>query len=401
MFVLALCLSACAASPTPVSGQSNTKTAPLPPISQANISAAGSPLYAPRPAPDAPPVAMQQADNANNSTAAVPLNVALLLPLTGRNAELGQSMLNAAQMALFETGANINLLPRDVGDTPQSAVAAASLAVADGAQLLVGPIAGAQIEAVAQSTPLPMLALGNDRRVAGNNVYLLGFWPEAQVERVVRYAAQQRISRIAALLPEGAFGDALVAALAESTPRAGSTLVQVVRYGANSQSQQRAVQQLAAAMPFEGLFLAEAGQPLQQLLAQFVSYDLRLGQGLQLLSTGIWDDAALSQVQPLQGAWFATPDPAARASFVQRYQQQYGDAPQRRASLAYDALALAGALAKQGGVTDAGLQSFSGFVGVDGLFRLNANRLVERALAVIEINRNGNVVRDRAAQAFR
>ncbi|MEK7801711.1 MAG: hypothetical protein AAB276_04585, partial [Pseudomonadota bacterium] len=43
--------------------------------------------------------------------------VSLLLPLTGRGAETGQAMLNAAQLAMFDLGATslFELLPQDTG----------------------------------------------------------------------------------------------------------------------------------------------------------------------------------------------------------------------------------------------------------------------------------------------
>src|SRR5438046_3056241 len=48
------------------------------------------------------------------------VKVALLLPLSGPNAGLGRAMLDAAQMALFDTGeGDLMLLPRDTGGTAE------------------------------------------------------------------------------------------------------------------------------------------------------------------------------------------------------------------------------------------------------------------------------------------
>ena len=48
-----------------------------------------------------------------------PVKVAVLLPLSGANAELGKAMLEAAQMALFTTGNDrLTLVPRDTSGTP-------------------------------------------------------------------------------------------------------------------------------------------------------------------------------------------------------------------------------------------------------------------------------------------
>jgi hypothetical protein len=50
------------------------------------------------------------------------IKVGLLLPLSGPAAELGQDMLQAAEMALFDVGPNdVVLLPRDTAGTPAGA----------------------------------------------------------------------------------------------------------------------------------------------------------------------------------------------------------------------------------------------------------------------------------------
>ncbi|MFC7689590.1 ABC transporter substrate-binding protein [Paeniroseomonas aquatica] len=71
--------------------------------------------------------------------AAVPLveiprtRVGLLLPLTGANRPLGQAMLNASQLALFDQAdPAIEFLPRDTGSTPGGAAEAARSAIAEG-----------------------------------------------------------------------------------------------------------------------------------------------------------------------------------------------------------------------------------------------------------------------------
>ncbi|MEN0077311.1 MAG: penicillin-binding protein activator, partial [Paracraurococcus sp.] len=59
--------------------------------------------------------------------------VGLLLPLSGNNRALGQAMLNASELALFDQGdPGVELLPRDTGSTPAGAGEAARAAIAEG-----------------------------------------------------------------------------------------------------------------------------------------------------------------------------------------------------------------------------------------------------------------------------
>ena len=83
-----------------------------------------------------------------------PAKVALLLPLSGPQAALGQSLFNAAQMALFDVGVtDVTLLPLDTTGTPAGATQAATQALQSGAQLMIGPVFSAEVSAVTPLAP--------------------------------------------------------------------------------------------------------------------------------------------------------------------------------------------------------------------------------------------------------
>src|SRR5262249_57427016 len=78
-----------------------------------------------------------------------PQKVALLVPLSGANAELGQGLLDAAQLALFETGGDrLTLVPRDTGGSGAGAASAARAGVGEGEHLVLGPLLAPEVRAV-------------------------------------------------------------------------------------------------------------------------------------------------------------------------------------------------------------------------------------------------------------
>jgi hypothetical protein len=120
------------------------------------------------------------------------VRVGLLLPLSGPTEGLGRDMLDAAEMALFDIGDNeLVLLPRDTGGTPEGARRAAQEVVDAGAEVILGPLFGPAVAAVspiARAADIRVLAFSNDASVASDGTFLLGFRPDEQVQRVVRYA---------------------------------------------------------------------------------------------------------------------------------------------------------------------------------------------------------------------
>ena len=153
---------------------------------------------------------------------------------------------------------------------------------------------------------------------------------------------------------------------------------------------------------YDALFLPEGDGRLKNLAPQLPYFDIDPGD-VKFLGTGLWDEPGLGTEPALDGAWYAAPPPSLRSAFEKRYQQIYKTAPPRLATLGYDAMALAAVLARapQGAdFSDAALTNPNGFSGVDGIFRLRPDGLVQRGLGVLEVHRGGGTVIDPAPQSF-
>ena len=359
-----------------------------------------------------------------------PVKVAVLLPLSGANAELGKAMLEAAQMALFTTGNDrLTLVPRDTTGTPDGAAGAARAALADGAQLILGPLLAAEVDAVkpvAGEAKINVIAFSTATQLAGDNVFLMGFLPRQEVVRETAFARESGVSRFAVLAPNSEYGRLMTDALRETAGQAGGTVVKAESFDPRSGDASPAIQRLAgntaSAAPgtspepdaapapgptqrvsFDALLLPEGGDQLKQIARRLKTAGIGSPQ-VRLLGSGLWDDTSVSSEPALVGGWFAASPPDARREFQSRFQSTYGHAPPRLASLAFDAAALAAVLAKAGGPApfahDAILNP-SGFTGVDGLFRFTPQGLVQRGLAVLEVQPQGPVVVSPAPRDFR
>lgn len=323
-----------------------------------------------------------------------PVRVGLLLPLSGPNAALGQAMLQAAEMALFEASPrDFELLVRDTEGIGGTAVAAQQL-VGERVELILGPLFGAQVPsaaAAASGAAVPIISFSTDLSVARPEVYVMGVLPQLQVERVVGYAMARNYKSFAGLLPDSAFGRTIASALQSSAMEQGATLSQVEFYDPKSPDLYLQVERLADAKgSFDALLIPEAGDRLQ-LFAQLLQYYAFDQQTTRLLGSALWNDASLAQQPALVGAWFAAPPNAAWDSFQQRFRANYGQPPPRLASIAYDATALAIALSVDG--PNYGVDSLTqpeGFNGIDGIFRFRPDGGVERGLSIMELQ-NGRI----------
>ncbi len=331
--------------------------------------------------------------------------VALLLPLSGANAAVGQPMLEAAQLALFDVaGEKFQLLPRDTKGTPAGAADAARQAIAEGAHLILGPLFAQEVQAVkpiATAAGVDVLAFSSDVTLAGNGVYVMGLTPNDLVTRVTGYARSQGITRFVALVPRSAYGDAVANTVQASVQRAGGQATQIERYEPALTDPTIPARQVAqAAVAPQAVVLAETGERAKALSSALVTAGVDTKR-VRLLGATVWSESGLGREPAMVGAWFAAPAPEQRNDFEARYESLYGRKPVPVASLAYDATALASTLAQTNSATPydrAALTAPQGFAGVDGLFRLRANGTIERGLAVLEVTPEGARVLDPAPQ---
>jgi ABC-type branched-subunit amino acid transport system substrate-binding protein len=378
--------------------------------------------------PAAPPLAAGAA-GAAGAAAPAPLRVALLAPLSGPRAEIGASLQRGAQLALpvpTPAAGGPVLDTQDTGGTPEGAARAARAALAGGAGLLIGPLTAgetATVAQVAQPAGVPVLAFTNDATQARPGVWTLGITPRQQVERLLVGVQMQGKTRTAALLPQNELGRVMAAALRDSAEALGLPAPILRDYPDGMAGVTAAVkdisdyadrrglldaearadratgdplgrQQAAAAErapvappPFDAILLADTGTTLGELASLLPFYDVSPSQ-VQFLGPAIWASGASGSRQ-LPGAWYAAPDPAARASFVAAYQARFGAPPPPLADLAYDAASIARAAAAGGGFA-ASVLTAPGYNGVDGPLILDPDGHVRRALAVFSVGRGGN-----------
>ena len=331
--------------------------------------------------------------------------VALLVPTSGPNAAVGQSIANAANLAILDTGgARVRMT---IYDTGPGAAAAAAKALADGNRLFLGPLLADEVRAVAAAARpagVPVVAFSNDATVAGDGTFLMGFFPGQSIDRVVRYAKSRGMTRFAGLMPSGAYGRNAANILLRSAEDAGGTVVSMQTFDRSPKALAAAVAKLGPAAAdgqgYQAVLIADSGR----IAVQAAPLLRRMGPA-QIMGTELWNtEQALAAAPAMQGAWYASVSDTMYRQLGTKYRARFGKAPYRLASLGYDAVLLTVRIAaewKPGSPFPTRmLTDKDGFSGVDGAFRFGSDGIAERSLAVHQIGAGGGTVISPAARGF-
>lgn len=327
--------------------------------------------------------------------------VAVIVPTSGSDAAVGQSIANAANLALLDTGEKTIRITVYDSAGPGGAAAAASRAIGEGNKLILGPLLADDVRVaapIARAAGVPIISFSNDEGVAGNGVYIMGFTPDQSIGRVVSFARTRGASRFGAMVPTGLYGQRAAQAMLGAVRKAGGTMGAVETFNRTPAAVTSAAKRLSAKGNFDAVLIGDAGR-----IAAVAAPGVKTGT--RLLGTELWaSDGALGKTAALRGAWYAAPTDVQFDKLSARYRARYGRAPFRLASLGYDAVLLAVRSARDWQVGKAfpakSLVDPDGFAGVDGNFRFGRDGIADRLLEVRQVGPTGETTVSPAANRF-
>ena len=336
--------------------------------------------------------------------------IGLIAPLTGPQAEIGAQLRDAALMGLYDAildaprlgaTATPRLLIKDSAGNAETSVAAANELIEAGAQVIIGPLVSSNVEAVgrvARTFNVPVVAFSNNKRIARPGVYVFGFVPSQQVDRIADYAANQKIEHFSAIAAQDDYGRMVVKDFSKNLANRGLSVQPVEFFKAGALPPSPVLTRIASnaveiGRQRKGVFLPVTGQALSAISLRFMQ-DIKANNGfLKLLGTGLWDHPQTLNDPGMRGAWFATTSPKLSYEYNTRFFEQYGYGASRIASLAYDAVHMfadAGGKLGADALTNEAITRKEGYEHVaNGKVLFTKMGTVKRALAIVEVADQG------------
>ena len=343
---------------------------------------APAPAPAPAPVETPTPVGPELPDDSNRH------RIAMLVPLSGPNAAVGQSIANAANLAVLDTGGK--RIRITMYDTATGPAAAAARAVNEGNKIILGPLLADDVRLVAptaRKAQVPLISFSNDTSVAGDGTFIMGYTPAQSIDRVVRFARSKGMTKFAGLTPAGVYGQRASNILLRSVESAGGQVVSLQSYSRGGVA--AAIAKMGSS-PYDAVLIADSARNASQAVTL-----LRKGApAAKILGTELWNtENSITTLAPLHGAWFASVPDGLYRQLASKYRLRFGTSPYRIASMGYDAVLLVSRIAQDWRIGSvfpvARLLDEGGFTGIDGPFRFRPDGSVERALEVQQVGASG------------
>ncbi len=353
------------------------------------------------------------------------VQVALLLPFSGKNKDLGFSLFNSATISVFYNDPNslIELVLFDSKDTPKDSEKAFREIIDRKIKIVIGPIFSSSVEAIeklAKQNKITVISLSNNQSLINKidkegGVFVSGILPEMQVEKIVNYAISQGKLNFAIIAPSNQYGKTITELLKRFVRAKQGNFITSEFYDNNSKDLDRTVERAINSFVLPNsvtkgkkdrelvindydriypqvIMIPESGKISSKIISSIKKQNTQ-ERDFQILGTSQWDDKSIFDSN-LIGSWFPAPENEKFSDLENFYYSKYEKFPPRIASIAYDMIGIIAEIVnrKQGQAPN--VSDFinfkngdkNGYQGIDGLFRFLPNGLVQRNLAILKIS---------------
>ena len=145
------------------------------------------------------------------------IRIGLLVPLTGKNSEIGQSIIKSTRLAINTiNNASIEIIPKDTQSNPEVTLKAAKELANSGIKIVIGPVFNESLIFLDELSELTFLALTNKNDNFSKNIINAGINATSQLNAIKKFIELNEIKKTIFLTPDVSFKNEIEKAISNS-----------------------------------------------------------------------------------------------------------------------------------------------------------------------------------------
>ena len=301
------------------------------------------------------------------------LKIGVLLPLSGKFQDTGQSFLKAIQLALFDIGnENIKIYPKDSKANALDAYLSAKEFEELGVKVVIGPIFHESLERLNEINNITFISLTNETRNIPKNTIAFGINIDSQIDSLKKYFDKIEVSKTLLLSPNSEFiyeskyvatKDVLkfyrTYSYDVNPKKITGEIEKITNYQERKKDLERRIKILEKSdlykhkqelkeleqmhtlgkVNFDSVVVIDFGERLKSVLTSFMFSDVPSDE-VKFFTINQWFDETFFNENALQNLHFPAIDFDNLKKFKKKYLDTFEKEPNQVSILAYDALGL-------------------------------------------------------------
>jgi len=300
------------------------------------------------------------------------LKIGVLLPLSGKFQNTGQSFLKAIQLALLDIGnENIKIYPKDSKANALDTYLSAKEFEKLGIEIVIGPIFFENLERLNEINNITFISLTNKTQKIPKNAIAFGINIDSQIDTLKKYFYKVGVSKTLLLSPKSQFTNQTEAITNSelkfykvffydvSPKKITGEIKKITNYQKRKKDLERRINILEKSdlykdqkelkeleqkhtlgqVNFDSVIVVDFGERLKSVITSFVFSDIS-SKDINFFTLNQWFDETLFNESALQNLHFPAIDFNNLKKFEKKYFNAFNEKPNKVSILAYDALGL-------------------------------------------------------------
>ena len=348
--------------------------------------------------------------NAYKLSAQEKIKIGLLVPLTGKDAEIGQSIIKATRLAINKINDDkIEIFPKDTESNALKTFSATKELREVGIKIVIGPIFNKNLNYLDKFKDMIFLSLTNKNINNPKNIISVGINATSQLNTIVKFQKLNDIKRTILLTPNEDYKEEILNSVLESKIKlkwkyfydTDPTLLtkkieEITRYPQRKQNLKDEIKRLEdssetnkekkienlkkkhalGGINFDSVIIADFDQNLKSVTTSLLYTDVS-PERIYYMTFNQWFDESLLKETSIQPIYFPSINKENFDSFSQNYKKIYDEFPNELSFLSYDLIGLVYYIIFKNNfiVNEKIFYKKNKFKGKIGIFEINKNRI--------------------------
>ena len=338
------------------------------------------------------------------------IKIGLLVPLTGENSEIGESIIKSVRLAINKiNNPSIEIIPKDTESKPKITLEAAKELANLGVKIIIGPVFNESLIYLGKLNEITFLALTNRNNNYSKNIINVGINATSQLNAINKFVKLNKIEKIIFLTPDMSFKNEIEEAILNSKIKILENHIydtdptkltkqiekithyevrkqnledEIVRLEKSNQSnKERLIERLKkkdtlGRVNFDSVIIADFDESLKSVTTSLLYTDVSPKQKY-FITLNQWFDESLLKETSSQPLYFPSANKNNYDEFSSEYYEKYNQYPNQLSFLSYDLVGLVYYLILQNNsIIDQNMFSKNTlFKGKVGIFEIKNNKV--------------------------
>ena len=348
--------------------------------------------------------------NLGNIKANEKIRIGLLAPLTGKNSEIGQSIIKSVRLAINKIdNPSIEIFPRDTKSNPEITLEAAKELADAGVKIIIGPVFNESLINLNELDKITFLSLTNKNENFSKNIINAGINATSQLNAIKKFVKLNKINKTIFLTPDVIFKNEIEKAIYDSKIKILENYVystdptiltkqiekitrykirkqnledEIVRLEKSEQSnKERLIKELKKKdtlgnVDFDSVIISDFDESLKSVTTSLLYTDVS-PKDKYFITLNQWFDETLLKETSSQPLYFPSVNKNNYDEFSSEYYEKYNQYPNQLSFLSYDLVGLVYYLILQNdSIVDENMFSKKTlFKGKVGIFEIKNNKI--------------------------